>query len=77
VHSSRTPSASIASRAQLRDDREAPLIGRGTRGKVLLICPTSQAKLPATQWHDGQISSRERNAVKDDLLVSRTRCGMK
>ena len=24
--------------------------------KVLLICPTSQAKMPATHWHDGQIT---------------------
>src|ERR1700722_18198218 len=28
------------------------------RGKVLVICPTSQAKVSATNWHDGQITSR-------------------
>jgi hypothetical protein len=26
------------------------------RGKVPVICPSSQVKLPATQWHDGQIT---------------------
>jgi len=43
-------------------------------GKVLLICPTSQAKWPATQWHDGQISRHAQNRVKGSLLVSRMRC---
>jgi hypothetical protein len=33
-----------------------PSCGHGTRGKMLLICPTSQAKIPATHWHDGQIT---------------------
>jgi hypothetical protein len=38
------------------DDRETPLYRGGTREQVPVICPTSQAKIPATQWHDGQIS---------------------
>jgi hypothetical protein len=33
-----------------------PLIGRGTGGKVPVICPSSQAKAAATNWHDRQIS---------------------
>ena len=37
--------ASIASRANTRDDREAPLfVGRGTRQSKPLICPTAQAR---------------------------------
>jgi hypothetical protein len=36
--------------------RNAPHGGRGTAESVPLICPTSQVKLPATQWHDEQIS---------------------
>src|SRR5579872_1014146 len=56
------------------DDRpNAPHGGRGTRGKMLLICPTSQAELPATKWHDGQITSCARNRVKRNLLVASAR----
>jgi hypothetical protein len=42
----------------VRDDRETPLGGPGTPEEVPVICPTSQAKMSATNWHDGQISSR-------------------
>jgi hypothetical protein len=42
---------------------------------VLVICPTSQVKLPATQWHDGQITSRRRNAVKQFSRVQ-MRCSV-
>src|SRR5579864_9160448 len=53
-----------------RDDREAPLLERrGTRGNLPVICPSSQAKLPATFWHDGQITCRAQNAVKRNLLL--------
>ena len=38
----------------VRDDREAPLNGRGTSGKMLLICPTRQAHQAAADWRDGQ-----------------------
>ena len=43
-----------------------PSCGHGTREKVLVICPTSQAKMRATDWHDGQISrhSRSRQRVR-------------
>jgi len=58
-----------------RDDREAPLlIGYGMRKEVPVICPPSQAKVPATIWHDGQITTRAQIAVKRNLLLSRTRC---
>ena len=36
-----------------------PSCGGGTRGKMLLICPTAQANASATCWHDGQISSKQ------------------
>jgi hypothetical protein len=26
------------------------------REKIVLICPTPQAPIPATDWHDGQFS---------------------
>jgi hypothetical protein len=28
------------------------------REQMPVICPTSQAKMPAADWHDGQISAR-------------------
>jgi hypothetical protein len=56
VHSSAAPQASTASRAQrFVTIAKRPSCGRGTRGKVPVICPTSQAKMPARDWHDGQI----------------------
>ena len=40
-----------------RDDREAPLlIGPGWREVLEMICPTPQAKMRATRWHDGHIA---------------------
>jgi hypothetical protein len=42
-------SASIASRLNVRDDREAPLIEAGQRELKPLICPTPQAPPPATK----------------------------
>jgi len=41
--------ASIASRANVRDDRETPLLRRETRGLKPLICPTAQARMTAAQ----------------------------
>jgi len=32
-----------------------PSYRAGMRGKVLVICPTPQAKMPAAHWHDRQI----------------------
>ncbi len=32
-----------------------PSCGQKTRGKVPVICPSSQVKRPAADWHDGQI----------------------
>ena len=47
------------------DDRETPLFtGHGTRGNLPVICPTSQMKLPAAIWHDGQISWTRFDSVK-------------
>jgi hypothetical protein len=34
-----------------------PSCGQKTRGKMPVICPSSQAERPAAHWHDGQISS--------------------
>ena len=42
-HSSVDAATSIASRTNVRDDRETPLlIGHGTRGNLPVICPSSQ-----------------------------------
>src|ERR1700733_15474689 len=65
MHSSCAPKASTASRAQrFVTIAKRPSCGRGTREQVPVICPTSQAKTPATRWHDGQISLRKRLKVK-------------
>ena len=41
----------------VRDDRDTPLLfGRETGEEKSLICPTAQAELSATDWHDGQIA---------------------
>jgi hypothetical protein len=32
-----------------------PSCGQETRGKLPVICPTSQVKRSAANWHDGQI----------------------
>jgi len=42
-------------------------------GLMLVIWVCHQHERAATHWHDGQITSRGRNAVKRNLLVSRTR----
>jgi hypothetical protein len=34
------------------------------REEVPVICPTSQAKMSATNWHDGQISRDMQGSVK-------------
>ena len=51
VHVHRIP------RSTLVTMRNAPQIEHRTRGKMPLICPSSQAKVPATHCHDGQITS--------------------
>ena len=57
AHSSDVPSASIASRLTCRDDRANVPLHRGGMGeKIVLICPTPQARLPATDWHVGQFA---------------------
>ena len=44
-------------RLTCRDDRAYVPLHRGRmRGKIVLICPTSQARTHATDWHDGQFS---------------------
>ncbi len=35
--------------------RNVPLHRGGMRGKIVLICPTRQARKPATEWHDRQL----------------------
>src|SRR5579872_4831119 len=44
--------------------RNVPPIGHGTRKEVPVICPTSQVKLPATFWHDGQITWRTKKTCQ-------------
>jgi hypothetical protein len=61
------PAPNVLSRS-----RNAPLIGCGTRGNVPVICPTSQAKLPATRWHDGQITCRVLISVKGITIDARS-----
>jgi hypothetical protein len=56
----------------VRDDREAPLfIERGMAGNLPVIWGCDQHSRAATFQHDGQITSPERNAVKN-FSVSRT-----
>jgi hypothetical protein len=40
---------------------------------VLVICPTSQAKMPAANWHDGQISWNCENPVKSRAIATSLR----
>jgi hypothetical protein len=57
--------ASIASRVQrFVTIAKRPSCGRETSENLPVICPTSQAKFSATDWHDGQISWRGENRVK-------------
>jgi hypothetical protein len=62
--------ASTASPAQrLVTIAKRPSCGQKTRGEVPVICPTSQAKLPAAHWHDGQIRWRAGNSVKSSDAI--------
>src|SRR5579872_1639944 len=55
-------------RPTFSDDRpNAPLYRGGTRGLLKVICPTSQEKLSATQWHDGQIRWRVENHQRKNV----------
>jgi hypothetical protein len=47
--------------------RNAPLHRRRMGGNIRVICPTTQARTPATNWHDGQFA-HEGNARNDDCL---------
>ena len=44
----------------------------GTRGKVPVICPTAQARSPATCWHDGQFA-HGRLAGRDGCAIGQLR----
>jgi hypothetical protein len=71
-------------RLTCRDDRAyVPLHRGGMREKIVLICPTEQARIPATDWHDGQISHgayagiacrRRRNAPSYLFIMADTIC---
>jgi len=53
--SSHATSASTAPRCYARDDRpKRPSHRRGMAEMIVVICPTTQADKPATNWHDGQ-----------------------
>ena len=61
---------SIASRVQrLVTIAKRPSQGHGTRGGMPVICPTSQAKWPATRWRDGQITRATQNPVKRKAIA--------
>ena len=62
--SSESAKASTASRPTFVTMANVPLSGE-TGEAVRVICPTSQALLRATQWHDGQITLIEGSGVKD------------
>src|SRR5271168_2898750 len=57
-----TSTASCAQRFVTMAKR--PSCGHGMRGKVLVICPTPQAKMPAAHWHGGQISCAFEESLK-------------
>jgi len=44
-----------------------PSGGQVTRGKLPVICPSSQVKRSAAHWHDGQISRVRQSRVKNGL----------
>ena len=48
-----------------------PLWWRGTRGNLPVICPSSQATIPAADWHDGQISCGALWRVKGRFIPGR------
>jgi hypothetical protein len=59
AHSSLAGQASTASPApRFVTIAKRPSCGQKTRGNMPVICPTSQAKRSAANWHDGQITRR-------------------
>jgi hypothetical protein len=47
----------------VRDDRETPLqLERDARERAFDL-PDGTSEVPATRWHEGQISSRRKNRV--------------
>jgi hypothetical protein len=57
--------ASIAARANVRDDREAPLLKeRGPAGTSGGDLPDGTSEMAATNWHDGQITQAVARHVK-------------
>jgi hypothetical protein len=66
-------SASIAARTNVRDDREAPLIGSAGRpGLVEVICPTAQGKSLALALHRcGQLARRANQFISSRVRVKR------
>jgi hypothetical protein len=57
THSSSARQASTASPApRFVTIAKRPSCGQKTRGNMPVICPTSQAKRSAANWHDGQIT---------------------
>jgi hypothetical protein len=49
-----------------------PSSGRGMAEKVPVICPTSQEKVPATRWHDGQITCCALTVCQGNAVIERT-----
>jgi hypothetical protein len=58
-----TAKASTASRANVRDDAQRPSSRTRDARKTALDLPDVTSERPATDWHDGQISDGEQNAV--------------
>jgi hypothetical protein len=76
----------------VRDDREAPLLGDGTGGKMLVIWGRDQREPAAADWHDGQIRCaakpehgtqavkscpHERSDVREPLQMRRPRISLR
>jgi hypothetical protein len=57
-------------RLNVRDDRETPLCGQAeTEENVNLICPTTQVRMRAAQWHDGQ-SQMDHTVLHDKICMA-------
>jgi hypothetical protein len=57
--SSRRPRPPLPASHFVTIGRNAPLHRARMRGNIVLICPTTQARRRATNWHDGQFANDE------------------
>ncbi len=70
-------------RPTCRDDSAYVPLHRGGMGEnIVLICPTSQARRPATDWHDGQfahgayaeVASQKKSPSGSNCSISESNC---